>query len=245
MYCMAAFLQWPRFALAWSSTTPDCSLLRFHRASRYLESSDECTARTLSAKPASSDFHPIPEAQLVSRRFNFLQQFRIAAPTKLFFSRLAIGCRIDIVAPFASTLFLLHREGMSGGKLILPQAGVLNADAVNASGLDALPAEAVAVPVAGRFSLPSTLTADVPVWVTIDFSMSVAVLKSAIVPTLPVAPEVVTATDVAWTAEAAVPTDELDAPVPGLTTPLAGGAARTNADTGWPPSVSASAAFNA
>lgn len=40
---------------------------------------------------------------------------------------------------------------------------LLNAEAVNASGLDACPDVAVAFALAGRFSLPRTFIADVPV----------------------------------------------------------------------------------
>lgn len=137
---------------------------------------------------------------------------------------------------------------------------LLNDDAAKLAGWELLPAAALATPVAGRLNVPITdsvprivappLTSSVvagevvpmpiltvaplPLWLMPEFSMSVAVLHSGMEFTVP--PEVVT--------------PEVVRGVPVLEAALEDEAtlvrvAKTKADGGNPPIVSASAAFNA
>src|SRR5579863_3079485 len=126
-------------------------------------------------------------------------------------------------------------------------------------GWEFLPPAAVAVPVEGIRRIPFTVAAPftssvafgafvlipilpvapLPVWVTIEFWMFVAVVKSGSVFTVP--PVVVTFDEAGGGAEGALPSPVVAAGAE----PAVGGAARTKAEGGRPPIVSASAAFMA
>jgi len=116
---------------------------------------------------------------------------------------------------------------------------LLKDEATKSSGREYFPPVAVAVPCAGRFSLPPTLIAVAPVCERIDFWMLVAVVNRGTAFTVP--PVVVTFDDAGGSAAAAaglpeVAADEL---------PFTVGAASMKAEGGSPPTVCASPAFRA
>src|SRR5271156_6863399 len=126
---------------------------------------------------------------------------------------------------------------------------LLKAEPVIINGSEFAPPVVVAVPIAGRISLPPTLMAVVPICERIESETAFDALNNGIV--LAVPPEVVTSMGVGAAEFAA---SELGAAAPELAggspleeelTPLAGGAASTKAEGGSPPKVCASPAFSA
>ena len=157
-----------------------------------------------------------------------------AAPVP--YSRFSVPDAVAVLFPAGSAC----NWNVCGTAVTVP---LLKADATKFSGREFLPVSAVATPVAGRFNLPATFTAVVPVWVMIEFWMLVAVVNNGIAFTVP--PVVVTFDVVGGGAEALAGAP-FAAPVAVVAeAALFGATASTNAEGGSPPTVSASAAFMA